>query len=170
MLLEEVMESARKRRPFESFWEADENGCHIWKGVLCGPSKNKAFRYGRITVNGKKILAHRYAWELKNGPIPAGLHALHKCDNPKCCNPDHIFLGTHKENMADMVRKGRSNKRPPAPKYGEENHRSKLSHAAVLAIISRRKFGETVTALAATFGVHHSHISRICNQKRRATQ
>jgi hypothetical protein len=52
--------------------------------------------------------AHRVAWTLANGPIPAGMHVLHTCDNPPCCNPGHLWLGTQADNMADMARKGRT--------------------------------------------------------------
>lgn len=66
--------------------------------------------YGKIGIGGKYggwVLAHRVAWELENGQIPSGLVVCHKCDNPGCCNPSHLFLGTQPDNLADMRRKGR---------------------------------------------------------------
>jgi hypothetical protein len=73
-----------------------KTGCRIWRDSGHRP-------YGAITIS-----THRLAWELVNGPIPEGMHVLHRCDEPRCCNPDHLFLGTQAENMADMHRKGRS--------------------------------------------------------------
>jgi hypothetical protein len=84
---------------------SDAQGCTPW---LAGRSKNKG--YGRVHSGGHKgklLLAHRVAWELTNGPIPKGLCVLHKCDNKLCVNPDHLFLGTNKDNTEDMIRKGR---------------------------------------------------------------
>ena len=74
--------------------------CWLWTGVT-------DHGYGRISMQRKTLAAHRIAFEHFKGPIPDGLFVLHKCDNPPCCNPDHLFLGTHKDNMADCVAKGR---------------------------------------------------------------
>lgn len=81
------------------------SGCLEWTGA------KKRYGYGTISDlsgSGRKNLpTHRLAWELTYGPIPDGLFICHRCDNPPCCNPDHLFLGTHTENMADMRSKGR---------------------------------------------------------------
>jgi len=63
--------------------------------------------YGCVCYSGKRYGAHRLAWELTNGPIPEGLLVCHSCDNPPCCNPKHLFLGTHGDNMQDALTKGR---------------------------------------------------------------
>lgn len=86
---------------FDTRWVEDANGCHIWQ-------RSKTNRgYGTLTTGGVGWLAHRAAWALKRGPIPEGMKVLHECDNPSCVNPKHLFLGTSKDNMDDMMAKGR---------------------------------------------------------------
>ncbi|MEQ6899281.1 HNH endonuclease signature motif containing protein [Microbacterium sp. KR10-403] len=77
------------------------NGCLEWQRT-----RNED-GYGSIYVNGVTTLTHRFAWEIENGPIPDGLNILHRCDNPPCCDPSHLFLGTQAENVDDMVSKRR---------------------------------------------------------------
>jgi hypothetical protein len=109
----------------ERFWsKVDKNGpiiidtpCWIWTSYTTG-EKRAAFSY-----KGKNVRASRFAWELTYGSIPKGLLACHKCDNSLCVNPNHLFLGTHKDNTWDMINKGRSrlHKFPPGfAKRGEE--------------------------------------------------
>ena len=101
-----------------------ECGCWVWTGNLVG-----SLGYGGLRVGNKTPRAHRVSWELFRGPIPAGMHVLHKCDVPSCVNPDHLFLGTHLENMRDKERKGRGNQ-----PTGVRNAKTTLSPDAILDI------------------------------------
>jgi hypothetical protein len=91
---------------------------HFWIKVdksagpkACWPySRLDRLGYGRFERKGPLVFAHRCAWIFTQGPIPTGLDVLHRCDNRRCCNPAHLFLGTHQENMLDMHRKGRQPK------------------------------------------------------------
>lgn len=92
----------------ERFWRKvdkpnGENGCWLWTGSFTTPG------YGQFRADGKNLSTHRYAYEISRGPIPKGLLVCHHCDNPKCVRPDHLFLGTHKDNHDDSVAKGRRN-------------------------------------------------------------
>lgn len=103
--------------------------------------------YGRFRVHDRTWLAHRVAWILTFGPIPKGLETCHKCDSPSCCNPYHLFLGTHKDNMVDASRKGRMTR-------GDQNRSSILTEEEVLDIRERYAAEEwTRQELADEFGV-----------------
>ncbi|KWH45855.1 HNH endonuclease [Burkholderia cepacia] len=147
-------------RDFDSFLCIVSSGCIEWTGVTVKSNGSKAHRYGRYTIGGKKHLAHRFAYERANGPIPAGLMVLHRCDNPKCCNVNHLFLGTHLDNMADMRAKGRGNKKPPPIGSGPSASKAKLTEADVREIRRARAEGITTVELSRRFNVHHSVISR----------
>lgn len=95
-------------RLLSTFWNwvdrSSPDGCWPWTRSTFGG-------YGNLRMGKGKILAHRHAYQLTYGPIPSGMDVCHRCDNPPCCRPDHLFLGTHAENMADMVAKGRARKK-----------------------------------------------------------
>lgn len=112
--------------------------------------------YGQIHWGGITAYAHRVAWELKNGPIN-DLYVLHRCDNRKCVNPDHLFLGTFDENMADMVAKKRQ-------AHGTRNGHAKLSDEDILDI---KRSTELQANIATKYGVTQGHISAIRSGKTR---
>lgn len=113
----------------ERFWEKVEKteGCWLWKSAI-----SSTLGHGTLWVNGGNQYAHRLSYEWSNGAIPPGMFVCHTCDNGGCVNPDHLFLGTHQDNMDDMARKGRA-KYPGArkPKRGTAHHRAKLSELTV---------------------------------------
>lgn len=112
----------------ESFWaKVRLNGPTVRPELgKCWSWRTIGSRYVNLTAGGRTILAHRASWELHRGPIPDGLHVLHKCDNPSCTKPDHLFLGTEADNALDRSIKGRHrNQRktacPSGHPYDEEN-------------------------------------------------
>jgi hypothetical protein len=150
----------------ERFWaKVDQRAdCWLWLGA------RNATGYGHAILNGKQTTAQRVAWELTHGPIPAGQFALHRCDNPSCVRPSHLFLGTHQDNMADMVGKGRaaSGERsawhlyPDRVPRGEANGMSKLTADKVRAIRSQHAQRiASLAVIAAMFGVSRSTAKRI---------
>lgn len=126
-----------------------ENGCVLWLAY------RNAGGYGRTSANGRLMLAHRAAYELRHGPIPAGLDACHRCDTPACINPDHLFLGTDRENVRDREKKGRGHDR-----RGRHNGQSKLTEGQVRLIRSAGRSCREVD-LAERFGVGPTTIGKI---------
>lgn len=142
----------------EVFWmRIDKSGgpdaCWPWeKGT-------HSFGYGLVQFNNYNTTAQRIAWILTYGPIPAKMYVCHRCDNPVCCNPAHLFLGTHTANIADMVAKGRHSR-------GETKGTSKLTEDQVREIRRRYALGTaTLHTLAEAYGVYESCISQIVNRK-----
>lgn len=133
----------------------------------CWPWKRSTQRYGYggVTRNKEKKTASRVAWELTYGPIPADKPFIcHHCDHPWCCNPAHLFPGTHLDNMADMRRKGRSPKNDNH--QGEDNGNAKLTEQKVRQIRERYVQGDvTQTQLAQEFGVSSPLVSMIINRR-----
>ncbi len=144
--------SAWKRWRSRVFYVQDS--CWPWTGTR--DSKN----YGVLKSKGRMVKAHRMAYVAAYGPIPSGLCVLHKCDNPPCCNPEHLFLGTLADNAADRDRKGRTN-RP----QGEKHPQAKLTDTAIRSIRRRSLKGETYKSIADSFGMHPATISEIARKK-----
>jgi len=128
-------------------------GCWVWS--LC---VNKVTGYGVTRWEGKARNAHRLAYKLANGD-PGPLQVNHCCGNRRCCNPDHLYAGTQKQNIADAIRHGTHSK-PPRLR-GSENGFSKLTEDEVRDIRRRHAAGEAGRALAREFGVSATSIRRI---------
>lgn len=126
------------------------SGCWLWTGAVVGGNN---LDYGILWWRGTNHRAHRLSWSVFRGPLDPKMLVCHKCDVPSCINPDHLFLGTHDENMADRTRKGRQ-----TTIRGEAHVNAKLTLAQVEEI--RRAPGPQ-RVLAARFGVSGSAISLI---------
>lgn len=138
----------------ERFWarvqKSEGDGCWNWTGAVGTPG------YPLFEDQYRQIAGHRWIWEQNNGPIPTGMHVCHRCDNPRCVRPDHLFLGTPKDNFDDMVAKGRS------AHLGSRNGRARLTNEQAREIRSRfAAGGTTLTALGGSFHISRTAISRI---------
>jgi hypothetical protein len=127
------------------------DACWPWRGSTIGMG------YGMFSVKKRRELAHRWAWMVANGQeIPDGLMVRHTCDNPPCCNPSHLLLGTHTDNMHDRRDRGR------APDLrGENSGSAKLTEAQVIAMRELHAQGIGSTEIGRLFGISQSHASGI---------
>lgn len=125
----------------------DPDACWDWSGPKTGDN------YGKFNSQGQLYYAHRFSWEQENGPIPDDLFCLHKCDNPICCNPRHLFLGTQADNMHDRWNKKRRG-----------NMRQKLTLRKVKNIRAAYATGKFLQKeLAVKYGIAKSNICKIIN-------
>jgi hypothetical protein len=131
------------------FWSfVDKSGeCWLWLGASI------ATGYGHISVEGRHVLTHRHAWMLENGPIPDGLFVLHRCDNPPCVRPSHLYLGTKRDNALDRERRGRH----PRTR-GEAHGLAVLTAEQVTKIRARFAAGERQCDLAREYDVNYRTI------------
>lgn len=144
-------------------------GCWLWAASI------RPNGYGQINHRGRITLAHRVAYTLLVGPIPPGMWVLHRCDVRACVNPEHLYLGTHEDNMRDMVARGRQcrgarmaaalagKRRGRMP--GESNAGAKLTDQKVRDMREAYAAGTTQTALAAAYGVRQSLVSRVVRRE-----
>ena len=141
----------------ERFWmyvnKGDTKECWEWTGSLDSKGYGQLYNGGGA-ANRKSIRAHRFSYQVFFGFLPSGLYVCHKCDNRKCVNPHHLFLGTAKDNTQDMFNKGRSYDRG-----GENNNRNILSGDDVMKIkeLLLTK-SESISSIANKFGVGYSVI------------
>lgn len=121
-------------------------GCFLWTGTLKSMAGHGGrMPYGEFWYRDERTAAHRASWELYRGPIPDGLWALHRCDTPQCVNPDHLFLGTHVDNVRDMFAKGRARTTGAA----------KIPDDVVREIRARGDAGQNGRAISKALGVSH---------------
>ena len=133
----------------DKFYECPNTGCWIWTASTFSSG------YGKFKLDGRSRGAHQVSYEANVAPTHDGLCVLHRCDVPLCVNPDHLFLGTQADNMADRSAKGRT-------ASGEAHGHAKLTEDDVRAI---RKDSRTQEAIAKDYGVTHPLISYIKNKK-----
>jgi hypothetical protein len=135
----------------------DDNECWEWQGKI------DAHGYGYICRNKKTLKAHRISYEIHYAEPLGNLHCLHRCDNPKCVNPSHLFSGTNLDNVKDKVNKGRCY---TGNQKGENNGASRLKNTDVIRIRQLYKSDNyTTIKLAEMYNVHRSTISYVVNNK-----
>lgn len=139
---------AARAQDFASRLRRAPSGCLEWTGAK---DRNG---YGTLRSGRVDQKAHRVAFEQANGPIPDGMVVCHTCDNPSCCDPAHLFLGTHKDNKADSVRKRRH-------AHGVTQKAAKLTPHLVALIRDRAQAGQSQQKIADDLGVHQTTVSKV---------
>lgn len=153
------MKYKTKNSPESRLWaKIDKTGgpdsCWTWNGAKTKDG------YGHQYISGKTVLSHRAAYLYSGFEIPSGFCVLHKCDNPLCCNPSHLFIGTRADNIADKVRKNRQAR-------GERIGVSKVSNLQVVALKRLRSLGWRQKTLSIFFGLSQGHVSGILSNRYR---
>ncbi len=129
----------------DRIWPEPNSGCFLWLGAHNGKG------YSQIKIRGKRFFVHRLVYQLTKGAIPSGMVVMHKCDNPACCNPNHLTIGTPKDNTRDAVRKGRM-------AFGQRHYHSVFTEDDVREI---RQSSEPTASLMKRYGVSRGAIDGI---------
>lgn len=136
----------------ERFWDKvmpePNSGCWFWMGAV-------RRRYGTLSVSGRMEAAHRVSYSLFIGPIPEGLYVCHSCDEPLCVNPDHLWVGTCRDNAQDRVAKDRG-------AHAEKHGHTSLTRSSVNAIRFLRRRGLKTPLIAKIYGIKRPNVSQIC--------
>ena len=148
---------------FKTHFKVMESSCWEWQGKI------NRFGYGRACTYKKEVAAHRLSYELFLGEIPEGKMICHHCDNRKCVNPEHLFLGTHQDNMDDGVKKKRflhgeawrKANYKTLERVGEKHHNSKLTLNAVRDIFELKELGLSHVEIGSIFGVSYSTVGEV---------
>jgi HNH endonuclease len=138
--------------------KSQHKGCWLW-GSYCQSSG-----YGQIRIEGKRILAHRLSWILHFGDIPEGLLVCHTCDVRRCVNPEHLYLGTQKENMQDCLKKGRTHGQTKGYAFTRKPRTRKLTPEQVQEI---RDWPHEMKYIAEKLGISIACVSMIKSGKRK---
>jgi hypothetical protein len=143
----------------ERFWQrvdcsGGSQACWPWIGT-------KRYGYGFLKILKKPVRVHRFSWQIHVGPIPDGLHVLHKCNNPACVNPSHLYVGTDQDNMNDKIRAGRQNH-----PFGSRIANAILNDDIVRSIRARHANGETRTEIARDLGLKRNNVDQVIYRQR----
>lgn len=147
-VVEEMMDVQMGELQLKRFWAKVQKGDECWEWTSSLNNQG----YGTIGIHWKHHLAHRVSFMVANGPFPKRLKVLHKCDNPKCVRPDHLFLGTMKDNTKDCEQKDRNCR-------GSRSHKAKVSEEDVLRMRALYHAGTPMRTLVAEFGLTQATIS-----------
>lgn len=131
----------------------DPDGCYVWTG-------STSQGYGQFRVKGKTWKAHRWAWTQRHGEIPKGMNICHHCDNPGCVRDEHLYSGTHQDNVNDRQRRNRQ-----ASHKGQLNGRAKLTEDQVVLIKLRLKLNESQNSIAKAMNISHRQVWSIAHDE-----
>lgn len=151
------MNSIEEARFVSRYVANPTTGCYEWLGAISSSG------YGNVRIGHREIGAHVASFVRWVGPLPGGHFVLHRCDNKRCVRPEHLFHGTHQDNVDDMVAKARNYK--GGGSIGEAHGNAKLTNAKVAEIRARRATGERVQVLASAFSVSPALVSHVCNRR-----